>query len=547
MADEPRLPEDDIPEAVPRKPGPRSLQLVWIIPIIAALVGGWIAIKSFWEQGPTITIQFRSAEGIEAGKTRIKHKAVDIGLVKSIALSPDRKSVVVTAELARNAGRGFLADDSRFWVVRPRIVGGEISGLGTLLAGAYIGGDPGTSSNEKRDFVGLEVPPVITSDLPGKQFTLVADDLGRLDVNSPVYYRGVQAGRVVSTELPPDGKSVNIGIFINDPFDKFVNTDTRFWNASGVDLSLDASGVKLQVESLVALLLGGISFEPPSDAGPLPMAAAKSRFPLWDSRAIAFRPRETVIEAYSMKFTQSVRGLVVGAPIDFRGVTVGEVKRIDLDFDPQTVKFRSAVEVHIYPERLRPRNRRPGGRFDQMTPVQRMQRFVEHGMRAQLRSTNLLTGGLYIGLDFFDKAPKATLDVQHSPPEIPTIAGGLGELQDSVGNIVKNLEKVPFDAIARDLRKSLNNLSKTLENVDKVMIQLNGELAPELRLTLEQARKTLGAAEQTLSTNSPLGGDLRETLHEVNRAAETVRELADYLERHPESLIRGKRNAEEKK
>ena len=207
MADQtPRMPEEDIPSAVPRKPGPRSLQLVWIIPIVAALVGGWLVVKSVWEQGPHVTIQFRSAEGIEAGKTRIKHKAVDSGIVKAIELSDDNKSVIVTAELNRKAARGFLVEDTRFWVVRPRIAGGEVSGLGTLLAGSYIGGEPGTSKVEKREFVGLESPPVIVSDLPGRQFTLVAEDVGRFDVNSPVYFRGVQAGRVISIDLPPDGK-----------------------------------------------------------------------------------------------------------------------------------------------------------------------------------------------------------------------------------------------------------------------------------------------------------------------------------------------------
>ena len=234
----------------------------------------------------------------------------------------------------------------------------------------------------------------------------------------------------------------------------------------------------------------------------------------------------------------------MGAPVDFRGVTVGEVRRIDLEFDPQAVRYRSAVTLHLYPERLRPRNRRPGGRFEQMKPVERLQRFVERGFRGQLRSSNLLTGQLYVALDFFEKVPRATLDTHSVPPEIPTIpAGGLGELQESLGRIVQNLEKVPFDQIARDLRQSLADLSTTLKNVDTTLKRFEGQLTPELKATLEQARKTLQAGEQMLSSDSPMGGDLRETLHEVTRAAESVRELTDYLERHPESLIRGRRGA----
>lgn len=537
---------EEIPQAVARKPGPRSLQIVWIIPIVAAIIGGWLALKSIMEHGPTITIQFQSAEGIEARKTKIKHNAVDIGTVKSIRLSPDRKSAIVTAEMAREVSSGFLVVDTHFWVVRPRIAGGQVSGLGTLLAGSYIGADPGKSAKEQREFVGLETPPPVTSDLPGRQFTLTADDLGSLDIGSPVYFRGVVAGRIVSTELPPDGKRVLLGVFVHAPYDKFVNAETRFWNASGVDLTVDASGAHLQTQSLVTLLVGGIAFEPPPEAASLPPADAKTQFPLWDNRSEAFKPRETLVETYVMKFTQSVRGLTVGAPLDFRGIVVGEVKRIDLEFDPATVRFRTAVEVHLYPERLRSRRRDPGRQWNQLTPAQRMERFVERGFRGQLRSANLLTGQLYVALDFYDKEPKATIDMSKSPPEIPTVAGGLGELQESLANIIKKLEKVPFEVIGEDLRKALVNLSSTLKKADALVEQLNSDVAPELKTTLEQARKTLSAAESTLSTDSPLQGDLRETLNEVRRAAESTRNLVDYLERHPESLIRGKRQGEKK-
>ena len=547
MAEERELPDpDDVPRAVPRKPGPRLLQPIWIIPLVAILIGGWIALKHFLEQGPRITIQFKSAEGIEPGKTRIKHKAVDVGIVRSVTLSGDFKNVIVTAEMDREASRGFLVEDTRFWVVRPRIAGGQVSGLTTLLAGSYIGGDPGTSKNEKRDFVGLETPPAITSDLQGKQFTLRGDDLGSLDVNSPVYFRGVLAGRVISADLPPDGKSVKVGVFIHSPYDKLVTTDTRFWNASGIDLSLDASGVKLQTQSLVTLLLGGISFETPETDEVLKLATANSEFPLWDNRNEAFKQRETVIETYLLTFEQSVRGLAVGAAVDFRGVVVGEVRRIDLVYDREHNGFRSVVEIHFYPERLRSRWRNPNSRWNQLSPQERMQRMVEGGLRGQMRAANLLTGQMYIALDFFPKAPKVKFDAAKKPPEIPTVQGGLAELQESITNIVAKLEKVPFEQIAADLRRALQSLDTSLKRADALMGRLNDEVAPELRLTIEQARKTLQGVDRAVSSDSPLQGDLRETLREVTRTAEQLRELVDYLDRHPESLIRGKRGEDKK-
>ena len=534
--------EDGIPSAVARKPKLRWLQPVWIVPIVAAVIGSWLALQSYLERGPTITIHFKTAEWIEAGKTKIKYKDVDIGTVKSIRIEDDRKSVVVTAEMSRHSPRGLLVEDTRFWVVRPRISGGHVSGLSTLLAGAYIGTDPGKSTDEKRDFAGLETPPTVTSDLPGRQFTLGAEDLGSIDIGTPVYFRGLSVGQVVSTELAKSGRQVMVGIFVQAPFDQYVTTASRFWNSSGVDLSLDATGLRLDTQSLVTVLVGGIAFETPEAAANEPRADSGTAFVLWRNRAEAITPRESVIETYAMTFEQSVRGLQVGSPVDFRGVLLGEVSRIDLDYDPGRVKFRTVVEIRFFPERLQPRSRDPGKKPDAaVTPAQRMQRFVAAGFRGQLRAANLITGQQYIALDFFPNAPKAAIDFSRTPPELPTVQASLAEIQESLAGIVKKLEKVPFDAIGEDLRKALAGLRVTLQNVDKVATKLDAQVAPELQKTLERARATLEAAEKTLAQDSPLQGDLRDTLQELSRASEALRALVDSLERQPDALIRGKR------
>lgn len=536
---EPPPPVDPgIPQAVARKPTPRSLQMVWIIPIVAAIVGGWLAARSLLERGPNITIRFESAEGLEAGKTRIKYKNVDIGIVHSIELSDDRRYAIVNAELARRGSRGFLADDTKFWIVRPRFSGGQVTGLSTLLAGAYIGADPGKSQNETHDFKGLEVPPVVISGQPGRLFQLTADELGSVDVGSPVYFRSVVAGHVVSVDMSKDGRRVAVGVFLNPPFDRFVTGGSRWWNASGVDIVVGAEGLKMNTEGLITVLLGGIAFETPDDAQSMPPADANATFVLWKSRDEAQRPHETVVETYLMTFAHSVRGLAVGAPVDFRGITVGEVKSIDLAYDPKAVKFRAAVEVQLWPERLRSRAARQRG----PGAADRIARFVEHGLRGQLRSGNLLTGQMYIALEFFPDAPKARIDRTQSPPEIPTMpAAGLSDLQESIAKIVKRLDQVPFDKIGNDLRQALEQLNTTLQKADTLVGKMNDEIAPELKAAIEQARKTLASAERTVAPDSPVQDDLRETLQEVTRAAESLRQLVDYLERHPESLIRGKK------
>jgi paraquat-inducible protein B len=534
--------EDGIPSAVARKPKLRWLQPVWIIPIVAAIIGGWLALQAYLERGPTITIHFKTAESIEAGKTKIKYKEVDIGTVKSIHIEDDRQSVVVTAEMARRSPRALLVEDTRFWVVRPRISGGHVSGLGTLLAGAYIGTDPGTSTTDTRDFVGLETPPAVTSDLPGRQFMLGAEDLGSIDIGTPVYFRGLAVGQVVSTELAKDGKQVMVGIFVQTPFDQYVTPASRFWNSSGVDLSFDATGLRLDTQSLVTVIVGGIAFETPEAATSEPRVATGAAFVLWRNRAEAIAPHETVIETYAMTFEQSVRGLQVGSPVDFRGVVLGEVSRIDLDYDPARVKFRSVVEIRFFPERLRARAHDPGRKPDAaISPAQRMQRFVAAGFRGQIRPANLITGQQYIALDFFPNAPQATIDFGRTPPELPTVQASLAEIQESLAAIVKKLEKVPFDTIGEDLRKALADLRVTLQNVDKVATQIDTQVAPELQKTLEQARKAFEAAERTLAQESPLQSDLRDTLQEVSRASQALRSLVDSLERQPDALIRGKR------
>jgi paraquat-inducible protein B len=546
MSETPPPPEDMrlLPQAVPSKPGLRWLQPIWVIPILAAIVGGWLALQALFESGPTITIHFNSAEGLEAHKTRIKYKDVDIGVVRSIELDDEKKGVVVSAHMVKQATKGLLVDDTRFWVVRPRISGGRVTGLGTLFAGAYIGTDPGKSTDEKREFIGLDTPQIVTSDVPGRTFVLGSDDVGSIDVGSPVYFRGLSAGQVVATDIAIDGKEVLVTVFVNAPYDRFVTTDSRFWNASGIDLTLDTSGVRLNTESLATVLVGGIAFDAPMEpaAGPPRRAEANSNFVMWPDRATALKPRESVAETYAMRFPQSVRGLQVGAMVDFRGVTIGEVSSIDLEYDAARVDFKTLVQVRFFPERLQPRSYRANAPApDLLDARQRMQKFVAHGFRAQLRSANLLTGQLYVALDFFPGAAPATIDFAASPPEIPTMPGSLAQLEDSVAAIVKKVEKIPFDVIGEDLRKALVSLDTTLKTVDRAADRIDREIAPELKATLENARRTFESAQRTLAQDSPVQSDLRDALREVSRAAEALRALVDSIERQPESLLRGKR------
>lgn len=534
---------DALPVASEDPPKKRSLQLVWIIPLVAALIGGWLAVKSVLERGPVITITLLSAEGLEAGKTKIKYKDVDIGVVSHVALSPDRKHVVATADMARDTD-SMLLKDTRFWVVKPRIGVGGVSGLGTLLSGAYIGMDIGKSTEERRNFAGLDVPPVVTGELPGRQFTLYTTDIGSLGVGSPVYFRRIQVGQVTAFQLDADGRSVTLRVFINSPYEKYVTSSSRFWQASGLDVSIDANGVKLQTESLAAILAGGIAFQDASDLPAGQPAKENTSFRLAADKVQAMKTPDTDTRTFLMYFTESLRGLSVGAPLDFRGIVIGEVKSIDLEYDPKGRKLLFPVEVAIYPHRLQARYRRPQDQklADYSEEHQRklLDAMVEHGFRGQLRTGNLLTGQLYIALDFFPTLPKTTIDWRQEPHVLPTTPGSFGELQNSAASILKKIDKIPFDEISRELRVAIRDLNRAINSSDKLIRRLDGEVAPEAAATLAQARRTLDTAQGTLAQDAPLQQDLRGTLREVGRAAESLRNLTDYLERNPEALLRGK-------
>ncbi len=550
MADRPHEPDaQDLPEAVAVPRRRFTPQLIWIIPIVAVLVGGWLAAKAILERGPTITITFKTAEGLEAGKTKIKYKDVEIGLVKTITLSPNRKGIVVTAELSKQSEE-FLREDTRFFVVRPRITAGGVSGLGTLLSGGYIGMDIGKSRETRRDFVSLEVAPIVTGEEPGRQFMLRADDLGSTDVGTPVYFRRVTVGQVVATALNKDGKGVTFTIFIQAPYDQYVTKETRFWNASGIDVSLDAMGIQVRTESVMSILVGGIAFQVEPDSPPEPPADANTVFTLFADRTQAFKRADTVVDPYLLVFDGSVRGLSVGAPLDFRGVTIGEVVRIGVSIDPKTLIFRMPVEVKLFPRRLAARHF-TGGTLPPLESEdarwKRMKLLVDHGLRAQLRSGNLLTGQLYVALDFFPDTPKATIDLAKKPPEIPTIPGTFEELQENLTGIVKKLDKLQIEEIGVDTRKLLASLDETLKGVDGLLKSVDAGLVPDLRRTLDTASQTLKSAEGTLksaegtlSSVSPLQADLEQTLRELSRTLTAVRALAEMLQQHPESLIRGK-------
>jgi paraquat-inducible protein B len=485
-----------------------------------------VAVTRVLSEGPKITIVLQSAEGLEAGKTKVRYNGVEIGTLTTLQLSDDHERVITTVQMAPKT-EGFLVADTKFWVVRPRISGANVTGLGTLISGAYIGVEIGASKANKREFVALETPPIITGETPGRFFVLKTPDLGSLDLGTPIFFRRLQVGQVASYKLDADGKFLTIKVFVRTPYDQYVNPETRFWHASGVDVSLSASGLKVQTQSVLSILIGGIAFETAATGPVLQPAAENTVFTLYGTRDAAFQPAAQNPQTYQLIFNESVRGLTPGAPVEFRGIPIGEVAEVRAQIDLKTFEFSVPVTIHLDPRRLGVNvlDIQPGVNLETMRR-RLIDSLVSHGVRAQLRSGSLLTGAVFVAFDVFPGSPPAKVDWSQQPVRLPTVPGQLQATEATVEEILEKVNKMPLKQIGDNLRTALADLDLTIVSA---------------RGTLVSARGTLDNASNLTESNSAQVQQLDNTLQEVSRAARSVRVLSDYLERHPEALLRGKK------
>jgi paraquat-inducible protein B len=519
---------DELPEAYVDER--RRFSLVWLIPLVTLVAAAWLGYHSYSQRGPLVTILFETAEGLEAGRTRVNYKDVEIGVVENIALSPDLQRVRVEARLDVDM-TPYLNDKTRFWVVRPRLSSAGISGLQTLVGGTYIAADLDTGGARTDLFDGLEVPPTVTASETGRTVRLRAQDLGSLQIGSPVYFRGIEVGRVIDFALTTDG--VEVRAFVEAPHDRQVSAATRFWNVSGVRVEVGGQGVEIVTEALASVLLGGLAFaDRPGDA----TAAIEDDavFDLFPDRDSALARSYALREAWELDFVGSVRGLQVGAPVEFRGIRIGEVTDIDLELSPDRRATSVPVRIAIEPERLGIEVAAdPSGRLLERALWDEL---VANGLRAQLKTGNLLAGSLYVDLDFYPQDEPASIDWSAKVPELPTVPTPLDELR----TLLARFGKLPVEAMAEDLGASLGALRETLAATNALLRRVDRETIDELDRTLVQTQKTLAGLERFLNPASPLQVEAQRSLREFGEAARSLRLMADYLERHPEALIRGK-------
>lgn len=534
---------------------------IWLVPLIAALIGAWIAWKSWSETGPEISIRFNHAEGLEPGKTPIRYKNLEMGLVHSIELAPDLQQVIVHAQMHAGVGR-FLRKDSRFWVVQPHLGVDQISGLQTLISGVYIGMDIGRSEEAQRSFVGLDRVPAVEINAPGRYFLLRANGRRGLSNNSPVMYRQIPVGRVVEIGLTADGEAIDVRIFVEAPYDQLVRSNTLFWNASGISAELTGEGVAVRLESLASLISGGIGFGPAEGLPPGETVADGHRFILAETRAEARQNRYTERERFELRFAGSVRGLREGANVELNGIPIGKVLDVHLELDTHSLEFGTPVLIELTVDRIVLTDQAKAG-ADRGAVLNSL---VERGLRARLQTGNLLTGSRYVELVMLPEAEPATIDRSGAHPRLPTATTELDELSQRLSTLLRRIEDLPLEAIGANLEQTFagtrqlanspelsallaewaragRSLSGTLQGLEPKLLPLAEDtltMLADVRRAANTFNAAMAGVEQIAGADSATQQDLRKALKEVATAARSLRSFAEYLERHPDALLRGK-------
>ena len=529
----------------------RSMSIVWVVPLVAIIIGGWLAYKSITEKGPLISVTFQTANGLEAGKTKVKFKNVEVGVVETIAIAPELDHVELKIRMKKGA-TPFLTENTTFWVVRARVTASEVSGLGTLLGGAYIGVEPSREGEPAESFVGLEKAPIISSEMQGKRLSLTAPRLGSLNPGSPIYFRQVKVGQVIDFELDKDGKDIRINVFIDAPYDQFVREDTRFWISSGLDLQLTANGLRVDTQSMVSLMIGGIAFSSFSDE-PLPAADSGKNFRLYENRDEAEKDRSDSKNEYYVEFFDSVRGLSLGAPVEFRGFQLGTVTDIELISDFENQKFSTMVRISIVQHDVSiPLE------YTEKPLAERLDHFVRGGLRAQLKTGNLLSGQLFVDLGYFDDVPTTELKNYNGLAVLPSLPASSQTVMNDLGKFMKKLSDLPLDEISTELKKTMSaidelvsspELRNAFQAVDRIITELdttieliNTGTIPQVNSTLSEVESLVKDMDNWVSADSVLYDDLRNSLNALSEAARSITDLTDMLSRHPEALIQGKKS-----
>lgn len=534
--------ESEPTAAKPDLKATKRWNLVWVIPILAVFIGSWMIWKNISSKGAEIQIHFETADGIIAGKTEIKCRSVTVGKVTKVELAKDLQSVAVTCTMNVDTDH-LLRKGTLFWVVRPRVSAADVSGLGTLLTGVYVELDPGDGAQGSRKWMGLETPPATSKSVPGLRMTLVTEDGGSLSAGAPIYYRGFEVGRIESRKLDSEGRRISFSAFIGEEYQTLVHSNTKFWNTSGVDISAGVDGLKLRTPSFQSMVSGGVSFALLEGDSPGPQAQDGSVFDLHeDAESATSSTFEPTFELLLL-FDQSVRGLRVSAPVEYRGIEIGRVKSISFDYALDRENKRIPVLVEVDPSALRP----SGASVSKDEEILILADAISKGLRASLKTGSYFTGAMFVDFDYYPDEMDKGLSYIDELPVLPTMISGLAQLEVKLVSIMEKIEALPLD-------EALENLSIVADESKKALAQIEGAAAaarevmenPEFKALPAEVRASLAAFDKSVTSMGPDGniqGDLLRTLDEFRSAVRSVESMTDTIEEKPNSLLFGKEDS----
>lgn len=546
MSDQPNT----APSVPPEIQRAQRWNIVWVVPLVALLLGAWMLFRHFTSAGPIAHVSFETAEQISASKTEVRCRSVKVGMVRTVALSDDLKSVMVDIEIDSKA-QHLLRKGTRFWVVKVRFSGANVTGISTVLEGAYIELDPGPDGAEPEShFVGLETPPATNLNVPGRRIILTADEAGLLSAGSPIYFRGFEVGRIEGRTLSPDGMRVSYNAFIQQEYASLVTENTRFWNTSGIDISAGADGFKVKTPSLQAMVSGGVSFGIPEGDTPGKPAADNSSFVLHrdedEANNVNFNPTLKVL----LLFDQTIRGLSKRATVEYRGITIGRVRDISFDLTNSPGDPRIPVMIEIDPCLMCP-SIDPKAETANSKGEEFVKTAVENGLRAALKTGSLITGALYVDLDYYEDAEPAKADKLGERLTIPTVSSGFAQLE---GKLTAILDK--FQAI--DVQKSIDQITAAAKEAETLLAEsrtavddVKATIAaarkimedPEFKNLPADLRKAVASLDKSLESVGPDGaiqGDLLRTLDELRASLRAIKGVSDTVNEHPNSLLFGR-------
>jgi len=520
----------------------KKISAIWIIPILALFIGAWMLFQYIDNKGTEITINMPTAEGIKVGKTEIRSLNVKVGIVTSVTLSENYDHIQIKAQMNKDSQR-MLNDKTQFWVVKPRVGSEGISGLDTILSGAYIQIQPGDSKTKKLTFEALDLPPVAPLGSKGKRVILSHNNAGKLSVGDPVSYQGFTVGRVEKTSFDLKTKKALYQLFIFEPYDDLLLSGSQFWLTSGVDVQLNADGIKVQVDSLQSLVSGGVTFGiPAGERAGTPFASDVVKLPLFDNYEQVQNGLYKQYVKFIMEFDETIRGLTVGAPVEYRGIRIGTVLQAPYDMmvpqgDTSSVKIQVLIKIEL-------------GRLfnaDRNLSLSNFRETIEEhfksGLKGQLKSGNLLTGALFIDTEFDTPNPDFKITKVGEYDVFPTKKGGLAMIQQQISSFMDKFNKIPLNEVAGSMTETMNSLNQTLTSANNTFDKLNEIISQkEIQTIPADVQTSLQQLQQTLagfSPNSVMYNDLEQTLDKVEKVMLELQPVLKQINDKPNSLIFG--------